>query len=68
MADWRRDRHGDRCFQAGLDGYVSKPIRTNELYAAGEKTVKKKERNDPGDGETVPTATMMRQSPERNDR
>jgi CheY-like chemotaxis protein len=58
----------DRCIQAGMDGYVSKPIRTNELYAALEKTVKKEEGSDPGDEETVPTATMMRQSPERNDR
>jgi len=55
----------DRCIQAGMDGYVSKPIRTNELYAALEKTVKKEERSDPGDEEIVPTATTMRQSPER---
>ena len=51
-----------------MNGYVSKPIRTNELYAALEKTVKKEERSDLGDEEIVPTATMMRQSPERNDR
>src|SRR5437764_2444213 len=30
----------ERCIEAGMDGYVSKPIRTNELYAALEKVVK----------------------------
>ena len=58
----------DRCIQAGMGGYVSKPIRTNELHTALEKAVKKEEESDPGDEETVPTATLMRQSPERNDR
>jgi PAS domain S-box-containing protein len=58
----------DRCIQAGMDGYVSKPIRTNELYAALEKAVKKEEGSDPVDEEIVPAATMIRQSPERNNR
>lgn len=58
----------DRCIQAGMDGYVSKPIRTNELYTALEKAVKKEAGSDPGNEEIVPTATLMRQSRERNDR
>jgi len=57
----------DRCLQAGMDGYVSKPIRTNELYAALEKTVKKEEASDPGDEEIVATSTMMWQSAKRNE-
>jgi CheY-like chemotaxis protein len=27
----------DRCLSAGMDGYVSKPIRTNELVSAIER-------------------------------
>jgi CheY-like chemotaxis protein len=57
----------ERCIDAGMDGYVSKPIRTNELYAALEKTVKKEERSEPENEEIVPTASVMKQYAERND-
>jgi CheY-like chemotaxis protein len=36
----------DRCLAAGMDGYISKPIRTSELFAVIEKlTVKNDEPN-----------------------
>ena len=58
----------DRCIEAGMDGYVSKPIRTNELYAALEKVVKKDGVSEPENEEIVPTATVMGPSSERNNR
>jgi len=57
----------ERCIGAGMDGYVSKPIRTNELYAALEKTVKKEAGNAPENEEIVPTASVTKQYAERND-
>jgi two-component system sensor histidine kinase/response regulator len=36
----------DRCFSAGMDEYVSKPIRTSELFAAIERATGKS--SDPG--------------------
>jgi CheY-like chemotaxis protein len=33
-----------RCPEAAMDGYVSRPIRTDELYAAMEKAVNKEEK------------------------
>jgi two-component system, sensor histidine kinase and response regulator len=58
----------DRCIEAGMDGYVSKPIRTNELYTALEKAVKKDQGSEPENEEIVPTATVMKPYSERNDR
>ena len=59
---------GSVCMGAAIaDGYVSKPIRTNELYAALEKTVKKEEQSEPENEEIVPTASVMKQYAERND-
>jgi two-component system, sensor histidine kinase and response regulator len=57
----------ERCIEAGTDGYVSKPIRTNELYAALEKTVKKEAGSEPENEEVVPTTTVMKQYAERNE-
>ncbi len=57
----------ERCLEAGMDGYVSKPIRTNELYAVLERVVKKEEGSQPEDEEIVPTASEMKQCAERND-
>src|SRR5258708_34510992 len=51
----------ERCIEAGMDGYWSKPIRTSELYAALEKTVKKEAGGDPENEEVVPTATATKQ-------
>ncbi|HEY1422185.1 MAG TPA: response regulator [Candidatus Acidoferrum sp.] len=56
----------DRCIEAGMEGYVSKPIRTNELYAALEKVVKKEPEETPPEDAVIP-ATVTRQFPERND-
>jgi two-component system sensor histidine kinase/response regulator len=56
-----------RCIEAGMDEYVSKPIRTNELYSAMEKLVKKGVETDPQEEEIVPTASATRQFAERND-
>ena len=58
----------ERCIEAGMDGYVSKPIRTNELYAALEKMVKKEEASEPEGEEVVPAASATKQTSERNDR
>jgi len=30
----------DRCFAAGMDDYVSKPINTNDLFAAIERVMR----------------------------
>ena len=57
----------ERCIEAGMDGYVSKPIRTSELYAALEKTVKKEAGSEPENEEVVPTASATKQYAERND-
>src|SRR5258708_32420663 len=57
----------ERCIEAGMDGYVSKPIRTSELYAALEKTVKKETGSEPENEEVVPTASAIKQYAERND-
>jgi CheY-like chemotaxis protein len=37
----------ERCIAAGMDGYISKPIRTSELLEAIEKLVVKKEAEEP---------------------
>jgi YesN/AraC family two-component response regulator len=52
--------------ESGIE-YVSKPIRTNELYAALEKVVKKEEESGPVSEEIVPTASAVKQYAERND-
>jgi two-component system sensor histidine kinase/response regulator len=31
----------ERCLSAGMDAYISKPIRTNELFAAIERLLAK---------------------------
>ena len=36
----------DRCLEAGMDDYVSKPIQPNELFAAIERVAKRLESND----------------------
>ena len=41
----------ERCISAGMDGYVSKPIRTSELYSAIESLLASK-RSVPGNGST----------------
>jgi two-component system, sensor histidine kinase and response regulator len=58
----------ERCMEAGMDGYVSKPIRTNELYAALERVVKKEVGNkDEEQEDAVPSASGIKQYRERND-
>jgi two-component system sensor histidine kinase/response regulator len=57
----------ERCIEAGMDGYVSKPIRTSELYAALERTVKKEAGSDPENEEVVPTTLVTKQYAERNE-
>jgi two-component system sensor histidine kinase/response regulator len=58
----------ERCMEAGMDGYVSKPIRTNELYAALERVVKKEVgSNDEEREDAVPSASGIKQYRERND-
>jgi two-component system sensor histidine kinase/response regulator len=37
----------DRCLAAGMDGYISKPIRTSELLEAIENLVTKKDEQEP---------------------
>jgi signal transduction histidine kinase/DNA-binding response OmpR family regulator len=39
----------ERCLAAGMDGYVSKPIRTSELLEAIEKLIGKKDGRSPTD-------------------
>jgi hypothetical protein len=46
---------------------VSKPIRTNELYAALEKAENKEEESGLVSEEIVPTASAVKQYAERND-
>jgi CheY-like chemotaxis protein len=46
----------DRCLAAGMDGYISKPIRTSELFAVIEKLTVK---NDELDMAMVSTASAM---------
>ncbi len=41
----------DRCLSAGMDGYVSKPIRTSELFAAVERL---------SENSTLPNASQTR--------
>jgi len=39
-----------RCISAGMDGYISKPIRTNELFATIETALNKREEVPTTDG------------------
>lgn len=55
-----------RCLEAGMDGYVAKAIRTDELYAALEKAVKKAEESGLVSEEIVPKASAVKQYAERN--
>jgi CheY-like chemotaxis protein/nitrogen-specific signal transduction histidine kinase len=38
--------HMERCLQSGMDGYISKPMRAEELYVKMEKIVAKTPRKD----------------------
>jgi two-component system sensor histidine kinase/response regulator len=55
-----------RCLEAGMDGYVAKAIRTDELYAALEKAVNKAEESGLVSEEIVPKASAVKQYAERN--
>src|SRR6266567_1108711 len=57
-----------RYLEAGMDGYVSKAIRTNELYAALEMVANKEEESGLVSEEIVPTASAVKQYAEWNDR
>jgi CheY-like chemotaxis protein len=37
----------ERCTAAGMDGYVSKPIRTNEFFATIERVLAKSDQAGP---------------------
>jgi signal transduction histidine kinase/DNA-binding response OmpR family regulator len=39
----------ERCLAAGMDDYVPKPIRTNELFAAIERSVRSKQERESGE-------------------
>jgi len=48
------DRDRARCLAAGMDDYLSKPIRTRDLYEALERVAAKN--RQPADSTTGPTA------------
>ncbi|MGC2332887.1 MAG: hypothetical protein WA581_15650 [Candidatus Acidiferrales bacterium] len=41
----------ERCLAAGMDAYISKPVRTNEMFATTERVLGKKD--DPLASDTV---------------
>ena len=50
----------DRCVAAGMDGYVSKPIRTAELFSAIEGLLANKGSTLPGDHANLPDPMVNR--------
>jgi len=50
----------ERCVAAGMDGYVSKPIRTAELFSAIEGLLANKGSTLPGDQATLPDPMVNR--------
>jgi two-component system, sensor histidine kinase and response regulator len=50
----------ERCVAVGMDGYVSKPIRTAELFSAIEGLLANKGSTLPGDQATLPDPMVNR--------
>jgi two-component system sensor histidine kinase/response regulator len=44
----------ERCLAAGMDAYISKPIRTNELFATIEKVLGNRDKTAAPDADETP--------------
>jgi CheY-like chemotaxis protein len=56
-----RSMKGDRerCLQAGMDDYLSKPVRRDELFATIERVLSGQAPGEPGRGEAVPAHDLL---------
>ena len=49
----------ERCLQAGMDGYVSKPVEAEELFAAIERMGDRQARQDDAEGSREPATVVL---------